>query len=96
MLAGGRHSGIGNRIPRFPVFCRETGRKSPFPDLAGKQGIPGSSCRRIRPPRERESGSRLGGSGPGISSGGGLTWAHNLSARLGLEVKEAPQTMILI
>ena len=46
----GRHSGIGNRIPRFPAFCRETGRASPIPDLAGKQGIPDS-----RFGRERES-----------------------------------------
>ena len=38
----GRHSGIGNRIPRFPIFCRESGRESPIPDLAGKQGIPDS------------------------------------------------------
>ncbi len=56
----GRHSGIGNRIPRFPFFCRETGRESPIPDLAGKQGTPGS-----RFGRERESGSRF--AGPGIS-----------------------------
>ncbi len=38
----GRHSGIGNRIPRFPVFCRESGREPPIPDLAGKRGIPDS------------------------------------------------------
>ena len=56
----GRHSGIGNRIPRFPCFCRETGRESPFPDLAGKQGTPVS-----RFGRGRESGSRFGG--PGVS-----------------------------
>jgi hypothetical protein len=38
----GRHSGIGNRIPRFPIFFRESGRDAPIPDLAGKQGIPDS------------------------------------------------------
>ncbi len=66
----GRHSGIGNRIPPIPdFFCRESGRESPIPDSAEKQGIP----RRfpIRP-----------GTGIGVPiwrAGGFLVWPRPLA-----------------
>jgi hypothetical protein len=62
MLGLTPESGIGSPesapIPDF--FFRESGRESPIPDLAGKQGIPIPDSA-----GKRESGSRF--AGPGIS-----------------------------
>jgi hypothetical protein len=67
--AGGRHSGIGNRITRFPVFCPagKQGGNPRFPIWPGNResSFPDSAA------GERESGSRFGG--PGISKF--LVWA---------------------
>jgi hypothetical protein len=82
-----RESGIGSPR-RFPVFCPagpgggpgETGRESPFPDLAGKQGIPVSRFGR-RPGGRESIGVPIRRAGdfkvPGLGPGRGvfLSWA---------------------